>query len=99
MIWVVVVIAVIVGAAVLGVWLAARREERSLRGRGATPTIATGRRELPGDPGLWREIEAELRASRKIQAIKLLREHTGLGLREAKDAVDEFAQTGRPPAV
>ncbi|MEO8102498.1 MAG: ribosomal protein L7/L12 [Betaproteobacteria bacterium] len=33
-----------------------------------------------------------LRQGRKIDAIKLLREHTGLGLKEAKDAIDAAAR-------
>ena len=32
---------------------------------------------------------------RKIDAIKLLREETGLGLKEAKDAIDGFADQNR----
>ncbi len=34
----------------------------------------------------------ELEQGRKIQAIKLYREQTGVGLREAKDAVEEIAR-------
>ena len=34
------------------------------------------------------EIDALLRAGQKIQAIKVMRERTGLGLKEAKDAVE-----------
>jgi ribosomal protein L7/L12 len=34
------------------------------------------------------EIESHLFAGRKIQAIKIYREATGLGLKEAKDAVE-----------
>lgn len=33
-----------------------------------------------------------LRRGNKIEAIRLLREHTGMGLKEAKDAVDAFQQ-------
>jgi hypothetical protein len=33
--------------------------------------------------------------SRKIQAIKLHREQTGAGLKEAKDAVESFIESGR----
>jgi ribosomal protein L7/L12 len=32
---------------------------------------------------------------RKIQAIKLHREQTGVGLREAKEAVESFIESGR----
>ena len=35
-------------------------------------------------------------AGRKIEAIKLLREETGLGLKEAKDEVDRLAQERKP---
>lgn len=34
----------------------------------------------------------ELEQGRKIQAIRLYREQTGVGLREAKDAVEEIAR-------
>jgi ribosomal protein L7/L12 len=36
------------------------------------------------------ELRAELAAGNKIAAIKLLREATGLGLKEAKDAVERM---------
>ena len=43
-------------------------------------------------PGSLPELEAEVRelyrAGQKIQAIKLYRENTGVGLKEAKDAVE-----------
>lgn len=39
-----------------------------------------------GDP----EIEQMLRQGSKIEAIKLYRQRTGLGLKEAKDAVEEI---------
>lgn len=38
------------------------------------------------------QVDDLLRAGQKIQAIKLVRERTGLGLREAKDLVDEREQ-------
>ncbi|PKP87552.1 MAG: hypothetical protein CVT78_08095 [Alphaproteobacteria bacterium HGW-Alphaproteobacteria-17] len=41
------------------------------------------------------EIRALIRADRKIEAIKLVRERTGLGLAEAKDAVEALEQTMR----
>ncbi len=40
------------------------------------------------------EIDALLRRGRKIEAIKVYRELTGVGLKEAKNAVDAF-QAGR----
>jgi hypothetical protein len=43
-----------------------------------------------------------IRQDKKIQAIKLLREHTRMGLREAKDAVDGLAAghpVPYPPAI
>ncbi len=53
-----------------------------------------------------RELDAALhdliRQDKKIQAIKLLREHTRMGLREAKDAVDGLAAghpVPYPPAI
>jgi large subunit ribosomal protein L7/L12 len=45
-------------------------------------------------------VEALARTGRKIHAIKLLRRYTGLGLAEAKAAVDEIDRTGHlPPGV
>jgi ribosomal protein L7/L12 len=42
------------------------------------------------------EVQAMARApGRKIQAIKLHREQTGVGLKEAKDAVEAFIDSGR----
>ena len=43
----------------------------------------------------WRkEVEDLLRAKRKINAIKLFREMTGQGLKEAKAAIDFFEEYG-----
>jgi hypothetical protein len=41
------------------------------------------------------EIRALIRADRKIEAVKLVRERTGLGLAEAKDAVEALERTMR----
>jgi ribosomal protein L7/L12 len=40
------------------------------------------------DPDLAAQLVLELAAGRRIEAIRLLRERTGLGLKEAKDAID-----------
>lgn len=42
------------------------------------------------DQGLPPEVVAALQRGRKIQAIKLLCELKGVGLKEAKDAVDDY---------
>ena len=34
-------------------------------------------------------------AGRKVEAIKRLREHRGMGLKEAKEAVDDYARKNR----
>lgn len=57
-----------------------------------------GFRDMPGPsashaftdvaPALRREIESAIAAGRKIEAIKLLREATGMGLQESKEAVE-----------
>jgi ribosomal protein L7/L12 len=41
---------------------------------------------------------AALHQGQKIEAIRLLREHSGLGLKEAKDVVDALPQTAGQPA-
>lgn len=46
--------------------------------------------QLPAD------VLAALREGNKIEAIRLLREHTGLGLKEAKDAVDAWGGASAP---
>ena len=38
----------------------------------------------------WQQIQAALFANRKIQAIKIYRQATGTGLKEAKDAMDAY---------
>jgi ribosomal protein L7/L12 len=40
------------------------------------------------EEGYYRAITAFLRLRNKVEAIKVYREHTGVGLKEAKDAVD-----------
>ena len=40
------------------------------------------------------QLLVELAAGRKIEAIRLYREHTGLGLKEAKDAIDALERDG-----
>ena len=45
----------------------------------------------PLTPGQAMRIEAALAQGNKIAAIKLLREATGLGLKESKDAVERMA--------
>lgn len=55
-----------------------------------------------GQPPQLETPEQLLRAGRKIEAIKRYRELTGLGLREAKDAVEAMAiamETGRPVSL
>jgi hypothetical protein len=36
----------------------------------------------------WMDIDAEIAAGRKLAAIKLLREATGLGLKDSKEAIE-----------
>ncbi len=61
------------------------RGERPLERGGVLPAPATGG-ELP--PAEEPEIRRLLAAGKKIEAIKRYREATGLGLKEAKDAVE-----------
>jgi ATP-dependent Clp protease ATP-binding subunit ClpC len=51
----------------------------------------------PRFKGGWEELFALLRRGRKIDAIKLYRERTGVGLREARDAVEAMAAGGEEP--
>ncbi len=54
------------------------------------PMVRVGDERIDND-----EIRALIRAGRKIDAIKLVRERTGLGLAEAKDTVEALEQTMR----
>lgn len=80
---------VLVDAAVLAAWFLARRKPDVSR--------ATSRElKLVGlDDGARAEIHQLLAANKKIHAIKVFRERTGAGLRDAKNAV-EAMQRGAP---
>ena len=41
------------------------------------------------------DVREAIHANRKIEAIKLLREHNGMGLKEAKDAVEAYIRDNR----
>jgi ribosomal protein L7/L12 len=55
--------------------------------------------ELPADVALPSDVEAEIKrliqANQKIEAIKLYRQKTGVGLKEAKDAVEAMDTEGQ----
>ena len=85
---IVVVVALVVLVIVLRLMLS-RRD----RGTELFVTEARGRQSFDGP--LEDQVLALLRQRQKIQAIKVVRERTGLGLKEAKDAVDEVERTGR----
>jgi ribosomal protein L7/L12 len=57
-------------------------------GAGAEPPLL--QTPLPPQPGLD-QVHAFLREGKKIQAIKVYREITGVGLKDAKDAVERIA--------
>jgi large subunit ribosomal protein L7/L12 len=68
---------------VLMIWIAARR------GRSARSDLRGPPAQLPELTGDVRSAALKLRAEGKtIEAIRLVRERTGIGLKEAKDAVD-----------
>jgi ribosomal protein L7/L12 len=73
-------------------------------GRTTRPATApaTGRTTSLTKPGdgvdaspLEFEVIRLLEQQKKIQAIKVVRQHTGLGLKESKDLVEEVERTGR----
>ncbi len=63
-------------------------------GHGAVsaPSVAGMLRAPDGSPLDLEEVKAHIRNKRKIEAIKLVREMTGLGLTEAKQYVDRLEQ-------
>ncbi|MCP2327275.1 ribosomal protein L7/L12 [Hamadaea flava] len=100
-------IALLIGVAIvafiLGRTTKSRRPDDLVSAQMAARVPGTPRPSANGD-----EVAALLAEGKKIQAIKLYRELTGVGLKEAKDAVEAmaagrepFAQVpfaGRPPA-
>jgi large subunit ribosomal protein L7/L12 len=55
---------------------------------GAPMPTATGAGTTVGAPDWMAEVQGLTASGNKIQAIKVYREHTGVGLKEAKDAVE-----------
>jgi ribosomal protein L7/L12 len=86
----VVIVSVVLVVLVLVLGLALRRRER-----GAELFVTEARGYEPVGGSLEDEVRALVRRGQKIQAIKLVRERTGLGLKEAKDAVEDLEATGR----
>jgi len=69
----------------------------------AVEAIAAGREPPPLDGRLSSDdlasIRSQIERGNKIAAIKLYRDRTGGGLREAKDAVETIERGGEPPAI
>ncbi|MCA9713998.1 MAG: ATP-dependent Clp protease ATP-binding subunit [Myxococcales bacterium] len=59
-------------------------------------SLAGGEHGLAAD---LHEAEAQVRAGKKIQAIKIYRRATGKGLKDSKNDVEEYMRTGRWPVV
>ena len=68
--------------------------EAHLQGRPA-PSLPPGAASFSSVPPA---VLAALHQGHKIEAIRLLREHSGLGLKEAKDVVDALPRTAGRPA-
>jgi ribosomal protein L7/L12 len=60
----------------------------------SAPHSVPAHKPLPTDMG--QAIQQLLDQSQKIEAIKLVREHTGMGLKEAKDYVEAIEHGGTP---
>ena len=99
-------IGAIVVATVVGLLLLMRRDRSRRIGDGpnrppAPPLPRDGAPGIPQDPALHNlsgtdraEIAQEIASGRKISAIKLVREKTGIGLKEAKEFVEDFTSGG-----
>jgi len=76
---------------VIGRFTARERPERDRSPRPARVVYKSSLAPL-SDIDLESQVVLLLRQRSKIEAIKLYREHTGVGLREAKDSVEAIAQ-------
>lgn len=65
-----------------------RLVEHLARGQGVDEAVLEGF--TPQEEPFWEEARRLKRAGSPIAAVKLVREHTGMGLREAKEAVDRL---------
>ncbi len=70
---------------------------RALRQRASSPGPPASAPPLTGD--LETRLRSLLAAGKKINAIKELREHTHMGLKEAKEYVETLSATGEPPVA
>ncbi|HEY0971559.1 MAG TPA: hypothetical protein VGE02_11385 [Gemmatimonadales bacterium] len=68
------------------------------RGSAASTTRTVEFREMPKFDELPAEIRAAIAGGRRVEAIRLVRKHTGVDLRAAKLAVDGYAQSLPPVA-
>jgi hypothetical protein len=82
--WTVLVVVLVVVLSVL----VARRVVRTLARPGVDPT------ELSIDPELIAEVRRLGAAGQRVQAVKVLRERTGVGLADAVRLVDRWSQSG-----
>ena len=85
----VVALAVLVG--IMGNETRFARADRRLARIERKPDLIMDHLDLREDDPRLDEVAGLVRAGRKIEAIKLYRETTGAGLKEAKDAVDRLA--------
>lgn len=106
--YVIVVAAVSLAAFLPGLLVASRRRrdgrmivQQSPLAPGPAAAAPAARRAAPGivNLQLGRDLEQLLSAGRKIEAIRLVRGRTGLGLREAKDAVERLEDLMRGKLV
>lgn len=83
-------LAVVIGF-VLG-WLSKPSPDSSLMRLDRKLTMLTEHFKLKWDPtvGVPEEVLAQVRAGNKVEAIKLLRELTGRGLKESHELIDEI---------
>ena len=99
-------IAAIIVAVLVAVLFVMRRD-RPRRIGGGEGWMPAPSRPREGGPGIWQdpalsnlseidrvEIEQEIASGKKISAIKLVREKTGMGLKEAKEFVEDFTSGG-----
>lgn len=99
-----VLIALVSGLIVLGIILKSQKsntiEKKDAKGAARLKTYSAIEQARPlSDLELEAAVASLVRSAKKIEAIKLIRENREVGLKDAKDMVDELERSGQLPGL